>query len=96
MHQENRHSNMYDYWEFKTTPETLDHPDEYDSIVVHVGFEIDHEDGKKFPILHDSYWLDSNGKEIDYILSNTEAEKVIDELYEAIYADPRDEPDYYY
>ena len=91
MYTENRHRNMYDYWEFETTPEALDHP-----VTVHVGYEIDHEDGKKFPILDHAYILDMNGKEIEYILSNTESEKVIDELYEAIYADPRDEPDYYY
>ena len=91
MHQENRHSNMYNYWEFQTKE-----LGDTKYTTVYVAYEIDHEDGKKFPILHDSYWLDSNGKEIDYILSNTEAEKVIDELYEAIYADPRDEPDYYY
>ena len=91
MHTENRHRNMYDYWELKATPEALDHP-----VTVHIGYEIDHEDGKKFPILDHAYYLDSKGKEIEYTLSPEEADSVIEYLYEAIYADPRDEPDYYY
>jgi hypothetical protein len=91
MYDDDRHYDKYNYWEFETSPETLDY-----TVTVHVGYEIDHEDGKKFPILDHAYILDMNGKEIEYILSNTESERVIDELYEAIYADPRDEPDYYY
>ena len=76
------------YWEYQTK----------EVGTVYVAYEIDDEDGIRFPAIYEdlAYYLDVNNIAIDYELSPHEREKVYDEIVQEMQSDPRDEPGYYY
>ena len=83
----------YSYWEFQTKE-----LGDTKYTTVYVAYEIDDEDGIRFPVIYEdlAYYLDDNSIAIDYELSPHERELVYNEIVQEMQSDPRDEPGYYY
>ena len=85
-------SGLYDWettgWVFNKALDEVEVP-------INILYDIEYDEGK-FPVICSTgSYIDDDGYEQDYLLSDDEVDRAYEHIYEAMQDDPRDEPDYY-